>query len=81
MSEVQNPVEQQPAAVEATPVVEPVAETKAVETPAAATTTEASNDVVAPVAATEETKAVAPKHEFTGEGTLGYKAPGGSFMK
>ncbi len=89
MSEVQNSVEEQPTApVEATPVVEPATEAIADETPAPAVeeTTTAAEPAKGeePAAATEAsstTKAVAPKKEFTGEGILGYKAPGGNFMK
>ena len=84
MSEMPKPVEEQPAAmVEATPTIEPVAET--VEPAAAETTTaaEPTTDSIEPAAATETSAATAaatPKKEFTGEGTLGYKAPGG-FIK
>lgn len=90
MSEVQNSVEEQPAApVEAKPVVEPTTEIKAEEASApaveetTATAEPAKNEE--PTAATEApvatTKAATPKKEFTGEGILGYKAPGGNFMK
>ena len=94
MSDVQKPVEEQPAPVEATPAVEPAAETKveepvAAEAPAAPETTAAAEpapDAIEPAAATETpeapVKAATPtKKEFTGEGTLGYKAPGGNFLK
>jgi hypothetical protein len=88
MSEVQNPVEETPALVEATPV-EPTTETKAEETvaPAPEETTAAAEPAKdeEPAAATEApaatTKATPPKKEFTGEGVLGYKAPGGNFVK
>lgn len=94
MSEVNKPVEEQvAAAVEATPVVEPTTtETKAEETTTPAVTETAAaaeppKDVVEPVAAAttetpaDPTKAAAPKKEFTGEGSLGYKAPGGFIKK
>jgi hypothetical protein len=90
MSEVQNSVEEQPAApIEATPVVEPTTEAKTEETPAPATeeTTTAAEPAKdeEPAAATETpaatTKAAPPTKEFTGEGILGYKAPGGNFIK
>jgi hypothetical protein len=90
MSEVQNSVEEQPAApVEATPIVEPTTEAKAEETPAPAveeTTTAAEpakdeEPAAAPEVPATTTKAATPKKEFTGEGILGYKAPGGNFMK
>jgi len=87
MSEAQNPVEEQPAPVEA--AAEPTAEAKTEETPAPATeeTTTAAEPAKdeEPAAATEAPaatpKAAAPKKEFTGEGTLGYKAPGGNLIK
>lgn len=88
MSEVQNPVEEQPAApVEDTSVVEPTTEAKAEDTvaPAAEETTTATEPAKdeEPAAAAEApattTKAATPK-EFTSEGTLGYKAPG-NFLK
>jgi hypothetical protein len=89
MSEVQNSVEEQPAApVEATPV-ELTTEAKAEETPAPAveeTTTAAEpaedeEPATAPEVPATTTKAATPKKEFTGEGILGYKAPGGNFIK
>lgn len=77
--------------VEATPAVEPVAETKVEEpvAPAAPETTAAAEpapDTIEQVAAAEAPEApvkaaAPPKKEFTGEGTLGYKAPGGNFLK
>ncbi|KFZ15760.1 hypothetical protein V501_02556 [Pseudogymnoascus sp. VKM F-4519 (FW-2642)] len=77
MSEIQKPVEEVVAVVEAAPaevVAAPVEEVAPVE--------------VAPVevaAATEEATAEAavetPKKEFEGEGVIGYKAPGGFIKK
>lgn len=79
MSEITKPVETTPVAVEETvpetkveePVV-PAATEPVVETPA---TTEEVAAAADPTPAVVET----PK-EFTGEGVLGYKAPGG-FLK
>lgn len=77
MSEIQKPVEEvvavvdaAPAAVVAAPVEEVVAAEVAPVEPAAATE-----------ATTEEAAVVeTPKEEFKGEGLIGYKAPGG-FIK
>lgn len=87
MSEIQKPVaDEQPAAVvESAPVVsEPVAETKVEES---APAVEESSTVVEPTPAVTEAveaetpaKVETPKKEFTGEGILGYKGPGG-FIK
>lgn len=90
MSKVQNLVEEQPAPVEATIVVEPTAtEAKAEET--AAPVTEETTTAADPakdeelVAATEApaatTKATPPNKEFTSEGILGYKALRGNIIK
>ncbi|OBT72823.1 hypothetical protein VF21_08289 [Pseudogymnoascus sp. 05NY08] len=73
MSEIQKPVEEVVAVVEAAPVevvAAPVEEVAPVEV-AAATTEEAT-----PEAAVET-----PKKEFEGEGVIGYKAPGGFIKK
>jgi len=86
MSEVQKPVveEQAAAAFEATPLVEPVAETKVADAAPAAAEPVAAESEAAPAAADPATEADAkpetPKKEFEGEGILGYKAPGG-FIK
>ncbi len=89
MSEVQTSTGEQPAApVEAIPVVEPTREADVEATPAPATeeTTTAAEPVKdeETVGTTETstvpTQAATPKKEFTGEGILGYKAPG-NFMK
>jgi hypothetical protein len=74
MSDIPKPIEEQPAPVDATTAEKPVAEAKVVE-PTAETT-----DVVEPATDGEETPAAPAAKEFTGEGVLGYKAPGG-FMK
>ncbi|OBT86996.1 hypothetical protein VE02_04615 [Pseudogymnoascus sp. 03VT05] len=78
MSEIQKPVEEVVAVVEAAPaevVAAPVEEVAPVEVApvevAAATTEEAT-----PEAAVET-----PKKEFEGEGVIGYKAPGGFIKK
>jgi len=86
MSEVPKAVEQQAAPVEPTPTVEPATEAKTEEAAApvageTAAASEPAKDVVEPAAPAETpaapAKAAAPKKEFTGEGFLGYKAPGG----
>jgi hypothetical protein len=83
MSEVPKAVEQQAAPVEPTPTVESATEAKTEEAAApvageTAAASEPAKDVVEPAAPAEApAKAAAPKKEFTGEGFLGYKAPGG----
>ncbi|KAI9744449.1 MAG: hypothetical protein M1818_001978 [Claussenomyces sp. TS43310] len=95
MSDVQKPVEAQPVEpvvpVEVVPAAEVVPETKAEETVVPATTEAAPATESAPVAeestpATEAAVAAAPEtttpaKEFSGEGVLGYKAPGGFLKK
>ncbi|KFY78329.1 hypothetical protein V499_02502 [Pseudogymnoascus sp. VKM F-103] len=78
MSEIQKPVEEVVAVVEAAPaevVAAPVEEVAPVEVApvevAAATTEEA----------TAEAAVETPKKEFEGEGVIGYKAPGGFIKK
>jgi hypothetical protein len=88
MSEVPKPVEEQPApAVETTSAEEPAPETKAEESTAAAEESSpaaepaaAPADTVESAAVTEEAPAPVAAKESSGEGILGYKAPGG-FMK
>lgn len=84
MSEEQKPVEEPVAPV----VTEPVVEDKAVEeTPVAPETTETDAAPAAEPAAeptAEETPVAAVEAAatpFVGEGTLGYKAPGGNIIK
>lgn len=76
MSEIQKPVEEvvavveaAPAEVAAAPVVEEVAPVEV-----------APVEVAAATEATPEAAVETPKKEFEGEGVIGYKAPGG-FIK
>src|SRR5271167_2566462 len=91
MSEAPKPVDEQPAnpPVEPTAAAEPAPESKADDSTApgpseADPASEPVKDAVEPAPTTEATtapaEAAAPKEEFTGEGFLGYKAPGG-FIK
>ncbi|KFX92118.1 hypothetical protein O988_07421 [Pseudogymnoascus sp. VKM F-3808] len=79
MSEIQKPVEEVAAVVEAAPaevVAAPVEEV----TPAEVAPVEVAAATEAP-AATEEAAVETPKEEFKGEGLIGYKAPGGFIKK
>ncbi|OBT65471.1 hypothetical protein VE03_04962 [Pseudogymnoascus sp. 23342-1-I1] len=76
MSEIQKPVEEVVAAVEAAPaevVAAPVEEVAPVEG--------APVEVAAATEATPEAAVETPKEEFKGEGLIGYKAPGGFIKK
>jgi hypothetical protein len=85
MSEVQKPVEAETVApVEAAPVVaEPVHAPVAAESAPVAPVTESNGDVIEPAAATDApaVEKVAEPAKFAGEGVLGYKAPGGNFLR
>ncbi|KFY66142.1 hypothetical protein V496_02167 [Pseudogymnoascus sp. VKM F-4515 (FW-2607)] len=77
MSEIQKPVEEVVAAVDAAPaavVAAPVEEVAPVEVAPVEPTTEATTEEAAAAVET-------PKEEFKGEGLIGYKAPGGFIKK